>query len=332
MTDMTLFAWLFAQTVPPLTGAVQGVIAALSGWLVGPLRYIIIAFIATMMMKMAFKPSANPLSSLIQYLVACAIGYYGVATAANYNQFVGDLLLHTLPTEITNVVSGATGATIQGSSFDHIWNRAFAAGLDVFHNLPWSIKAVPLGILVIIYWGIAIISIGYGFFIFLIAQIFIALLVSVGVLFVAMFPFPASRSYFWRWVSASLSMVLLQIFVVSLLALLTTTENQILAQISSMNGGLGLNPDGEMGQLKLLLGGGLLFALCATVAKQLPALAVAVAGGVLADVSDIGAMASTAAAMAYRGASTAVSAVSGGSGGSGRGIFSPAGRSLSGGP
>jgi type IV secretion system protein VirB6 len=130
--------------------------------------------------------------------------------------------------------------------------------------------------------------------VFLVAQFALALLVAVGILFAALFPFTASRAYFDRWLSACLSMILLQVFIVAILTILTSAESAVIAQLATHNGTF--TSGDEIAQIQILFGGLLLFIVAGVAAYRLPGLAEAVGGGVVVDVAGFGGAAYAAAA------------------------------------
>jgi type IV secretory pathway VirB6-like protein len=294
MTSWTFFSWMFQQIIPPVLAVVQQIISALSGYVAPVLLAAITAYAAGRLIMLALSPTQEPIGVFVRTLLKCAIAYWIVASAATYNQYLGTLLLTTLPTEITHVVSGASGLVgLVGQVFDDIWGKAWSAGLAVYRNIPsYSFKGIGLQLAVVFYWFVALIAIAIGFVIFVIAQMFTAILVAVGILFAALFPFTASRAYFDRWLSAALTMILLQVFVVVVLTLLVQAENQMIQQLAMNNGTF--TAGDEIAQLQTLMGGVLLFILTGFIAFRLPALAAAVAGGVVADVAAFAAAAYTA--------------------------------------
>jgi hypothetical protein len=70
-----------------------------------------------------------------------------------------------------------------------------------------------------------------------------------------------------------ISMILLQVFVVTLLVVLTGAENALLANIATAGGG---NP---IAQIQVLFGAIILFIIAAVIVVQLPGAATALAGG-----------------------------------------------------
>jgi type IV secretion system protein VirB6 len=269
----------------------------------------------------------------LRYLIRAALVYFIVSSAANFNQYFGTLFLTTLPTEIGNAISGAAGThSVTGGAFDTVWNKAWTAGLVVYKNLPWSIKGMALEFLVVLYWLVAIATIGVGFLIFLSAHVMLVLVIAIGPLCICCFLFPSSRRFFDGWIGTSVALVLTQILSIVLLSLLIDTENATIAQIAADNAG-----GNEIAQLQLLLYGVVMFIMCALLASQLPGIATGIAGGVHQQVSVYSQAIYGSVGQFGRSAfATAGSAVSGtaraiGSAGTVRSrVFGPAGRSISG--
>ena len=298
MNGWTFFSWIFQQVIPPVISSVQAIISALSAYCAPVLLAAIGAYLAGRLIMLAYAPTQEPIGVFMKTLTKCAIAYWIVASAATYNQYLGTLLLTTLPTEITRVVSGASGgklASLQGQVFDDIWGKAWSAGLAVYRNIPsYSFKGLGLELVVVLFWFVGLICIAIGFMVFLVAQFALALLVAVGILFAALFPFTASRAYFDRWLSACLSMILLQVFIVAILTILTSAESAVIAQLATHNGTF--TSGDEIAQIQILFGGLLLFIVAGVAAYRLPGLAEAVGGGVVVDVAGFGGAAYAAAA------------------------------------
>jgi type IV secretion system protein VirB6 len=274
--NWNFFATLYTGINTPVDDFVNVVVGALTGYLTPILRTLIVVYVAGMALVAAMNPGQEPLGDFLRQLFRAALVFFVVSSAANFNEYFGTVFLKTLPTEISNAISGAAGThVVTGGAFDTVWNKAWTAGLVVYKNLPWSIKGIALELLVVVYWFVAITTIGIGFLIFLGAHVTLALVIALGPLFICCFLFPATRRFFDGWVGASVSLILTQILSITLLSLLIDTENATIAQIAANNGG-----DNEIAQLQLLLYAVVLFTLCALLASQLPGIAVGIAGGV----------------------------------------------------
>jgi type IV secretion system protein VirB6 len=325
------FANTFAGIDAPVQAFVVGVVSALTGYLTPIMRVLIVVYIAANALITATNPSQEPLTNFLRQLTGVALVFFIISSAANFNQYFGTMFLTTLPTEITNAISGATGGnTLSGDAFDNIWNRAWTAGLVVYKNLPWSLKGIALQFLVVSFWIIAIMAIGIGFMVYLGCHVTLALVVALGPLFVCCFLFPASRRFFDGWISTMVSLVLTQVLTITLLVLLTNTENITIAQIAANSSG------NEIAQIQLLLYAIVLFVMCALLASQLPGIAVGIAGGVHQQVSVYSQAIYSAGEIGRSSVATARSAVVGtaraiGNVGTSRSrVFGPAGRSISG--
>ncbi len=326
--NWNFFATLYSSIASPLDSSVSVVIAALVGYLTPVLRALMVVYVGGTALTTMMNPTQEPLTGLLRNLIRSALVFFIISSAANFNQYFGTLFLTTLPTELGNSISGATGAhSLTGGAFDDVWNRAWAAGLVVYKNLPWSIKGIALQFLVVAYWIIAILAIGVGFLIYLGAHVALGLVVAIGPLFVTCYLFPATRRFFEGWISALVSLVLTQVLTITLLVLLTNTENATITQISAGSG------SNEIAQVQLLLYAIVLFVMCALLASQLPGIAVGIAGGVHQQVSVYSqAVYGTASQIGRSAAARAGSTVRAiGSAGTARSrVFGPAGRSISG--
>jgi type IV secretion system protein VirB6 len=331
--NWNFFATLYTGINSPIQDFVGVVIAAVTGYVTPILRVLIVVYVAGMATIATLNPSQDPVTNWLRYLIRAALVYFIVSSAANFNQYFGTLFLTTLPTEIGNAISGAAGThSVTGGAFDTVWNKAWTAGLVVYKNLPWSIKGMALEFLVVLYWLVAIATIGVGFLIFLSAHVMLVLVIAVGPLCISCFLFPSSRRFFDGWIGTSVALVLTQILSIVLLSLLIDTEDATIAQIAADNAG-----GNEIAQLQLLLYGVVMFIMCALLASQLPGIAVGIAGGVHQQVSVYSqAVYGTASRVGRSAAAKAGSAVSGtaraiGSAGTIRSrVFGPAGRSISG--
>jgi type IV secretion system protein VirB6 len=266
----TLFADIAKQIEEPLLRAVSGVTDTLLSGVAGPFKAAMILYVAMVGLMILSGRMTEPLRDTWGRLAkGAAVAFF--LTAGAYNHYVRDLFLNGIPNDIVEAITGAAGGTVNAAAFDHVWNRAFAGGLAVWKNLG----RFDFGLMVIIglYWLAAAVATSFGFLVWLVSHILLGLFVAVGPLIVGMFLFPATRSIFERWIGALLSMIFLQVFIVTLLVVLIGAENTLLASITSAGGG---NP---MAQIQVLFGAIILFIIASVVVVQLPGAATALAGG-----------------------------------------------------
>lgn len=343
--NWTLFATILAQIEPPLDASTLAISGALIGYLAPSIVIGLTLWLTiTVAMDTLSHSGGEPITPLLRQC-AIVVGVWTVfMVSAHYTYTVHQFIQVGLPNALQRVVSSsAGGAPLGANTFDAIWNKALVAGLEVYKKLPWT--AIGLQFVVVLYLFAALISIGIGFLIWLVALVMLSLLVATGPIFVFVFVFPFLSSIFERWLAGMASMVVLKVFVAVLLTILTSTEDTIIGKITSQS----LAPGGqaasnEIAQLGQLLGGVLLFFIVGVIASQLPGMAQSITSGLhvhldrmvrqaYGAVTSVGGSVATAAdAAATRALRAALGSGGGGtiaSAGSSGVLPSPPGRSLS---
>jgi type IV secretion system protein VirB6 len=268
--NWALFTGIATQIENPLLTAVANVSDTLIAAVATPFQAALTLYIAMVGFMIFSGRMSEPIRDTWGRIAkGAAVAFF--LTAGGYNQYVQNLFLNGIPNDIINTITGATGGHIGADSFDHIWNKAFAGGLAVWKNLG----RFDFGLMFIVgvYWLAAAVATAFGFLVWLVSHILLGLFVAVGPLIIGMFLFPATRSIFERWVGLLLSMIFLQVFVVSLLVVLIGAENVLLANVDSAGGG---NP---FAQIQVLFGAIILFIIASVGIVQLPGAATALAGG-----------------------------------------------------
>jgi type IV secretory pathway VirB6-like protein len=289
-----LFTGLWQLLEVPLEAGVNGAVTALSAYVVGPFRAWVLVYLIGTMLIAAWSPSDDAAMGFFRHLFRAGFVYMIIAYAANFNFFFGNLFLHTLPDGIGNALSGTPNAAGFGPAiFDKILVQGFSAGVAAFKLVPWfSFKGLALAIVVILYWGIVAVSVGWIYLIYLAAHAAVALLIAGGPLFVALRMFPATSQFFNGWISALMSAVVVQIFSVILLSVVIAAETHQLHALAAMAAaGVDATEDNIMGVMFTLTGAGLVFAIGAWLSLKLSAIGSTIASGVYWNAEAVGRMA-----------------------------------------
>jgi type IV secretion system protein VirB6 len=328
--DWHLFSGAYTAIDDPLTDAVDAALGNLIGYVNPTLKTLLTIYIIWIALQTRWVPTGAPVSGLIAHAVRGAIIVMLLSNTSTFNQWVGTIFLHTIPDGLGNAFNGSigSGSITGGTQFDEVWNGAWKAGLVVYKNLPeWSMKGAFLALAVIAFWGLAFIAVGAGFLLFLGAHVLMALLMITGPIFIACALFPASRRFFSGWLATTVGVLVSQVLVIALMSLMVRIEQNELAQVQASPAGADI-----MGQIGSLIGvAGVLF-ICAGIAKQIPGLAVGIAGGAYHQIGQlvgVAAGAVTSIASGAYGAGRSVVNLSSSHVGSSPSSF--AGRSLSGG-
>ncbi|GAA0574497.1 hypothetical protein GCM10009416_11500 [Craurococcus roseus] len=229
-----VFTTLYNLLATPLIGGVDAMVGAVAPWVRGVLLAGLVVTISAGLLLKSLRPATEPLSDFTGMLLAGALAVFVAGSAVNYGAYVRDILLTTIPQEVGGALAGALGnRAVNGAFFDELFAKAFLAGLAVFRALPWTLAAIPLGILIVLYWIVAVAAIAFVFLVWLKAFVFIALLVGVGPVFLALFVFPWFRGFAQGWFNTVASSVVLQILLAALLSLFMTVMTQLLSQIAA---------------------------------------------------------------------------------------------------
>lgn len=275
MNSWTIFESLLAVIRAPILGAVDTMVTALTGQVGNVIRVGLTLWIAWKMLAYAFSPEGSPLTLMTRQMIAGAAAFLVASQAAVYNQYVTDLFLTRLGTELSSLLSNQGGKPIEGRSFDEIWNTAYVAGLNVEKQLSaWG--DFLMHFLVLAYWLASVVVITFSFALWMGTALGLALFVGLGPIFVGMFPFPALRPIFDRWLQGMIGFVVLQVFVTALLVILIQAETVLVNQIAAGAGG------NAVLQGQMLLAGIILFLVAGLVLKRLPDWSSSLTSGVCA--------------------------------------------------
>ncbi|WP_312405787.1 type IV secretion system protein [Brevundimonas sp.] len=236
----------------------------------GPLRVALVLYVLLYGYAILRGAISEPVMDFAVRSVKLAF-LYALATTAAYSSVVTQPLFVDLPNALTQAVSGS-GTPNVGAAFDQF--LAYAGYLSetvsqegsTFDLAPYIIAAAVLVI------GALACALGFG--IVMVAKLALALLVTLGPIFIAAALFDATRRYFFGWLSQAVNYLVL-------FALMITIFQLVLSLVRDQWGAIeGADP---------LVGGLIFIALCllgAIFFLQTPAIAAGVAGGASAGLAD----------------------------------------------
>ena len=289
----TLFATLFTAVNTPLQADVNGIIGALTGWLLPIMRAatVVVLICAIVAACIDNLNAYIPVNTVFRVVLRAAVLIYLVGTAGAFTQWVSGPLLN-LPNELSNIVMGNAGGALPqgGAAFDTIWNHTYIACVKAYQAVAgWTPEGLALGIVVLLLAGVAIIAIGYMFALYLIAYILLSLIVSVGPIFVATLLFKPTRHFFSGWLSAAVGAITTLLLISVLLSILIQTIEQTVNLV--MNTASNANTLGMVGSI---LGCAALLAVGAIMTRKIETISVGIAGGVYHESAAYMAMAGSA--------------------------------------
>lgn len=267
-----IFAYIVSQVETPLVAAVADVLTAFLTFVVTPLRLTLVLYIALTGLLVLRGEVTETGAVLFGRILKMILVVWLVTKAGVYQQYVYNLFFVMLPNGLAGALtSSGSVSAVSAESFDQVWLKAWRAGLEVWRTLGWSDIAEKA--VVVLFWGVAILSTGFCFAIWLISRVILALYIALGPLLVPLVLFAATRAIFERWIGSLISCVILQVTTIVLLYIVLAVEQQVVGRIVVMGS---VDP---MVMLQVLLAGMIFFAVAAYVAFQLPAFAASLSGG-----------------------------------------------------
>lgn len=236
----------------------------------GPLRIALVLYVVLYGIAILRGAISEPVMDFAVRSLKLALLYL-LATTSAYAGFVTEPLFTGLPNALTAAVGGDATPSV-GAAFDQFFAYAAWLGEDIsrdasaFNPGPYVVSAAVFII------GALAAALGFG--VVLIAKLALALLVTLGPIFIACALFDATRRYFFGWLSQAVNYLVL-------FALIIVIFQLVLSLVRDQWGAIqGADP----------MTGGLIFiALCllgAIFFLQTPAIAAGIAGGASAGLAD----------------------------------------------
>lgn len=129
-----------------------------------------------------------------------------IATTGAYNQYVTGPLFTDMPNWLASAVTGGAAGNA-GAPFDQMLAMGLNTGERISEaSSPIDIADHLTALLVI---GVALLAAGIGFGIFMIAKVALALLITLGPIFIACLVFEPTRRFFYGWLSQAVNYLVL---------------------------------------------------------------------------------------------------------------------------
>jgi type IV secretion system protein VirB6 len=228
-----------------------------------------IVFVAVDVMNGTKSTSEAMRDFFIAGMVVCALN------AAQYQQYVADTFLTAVPNTVSAALGG-NGSPVAG--LDTVLDNAVVSGSKVYEALPsYSLKTIPLALSVIVFEVVSLVSVGFTFAVYMTAAITNVVAVVVGPVFLALAATPYTRRFSSGWLGVLVGGCCTQFMALAVILLLSGAENTMILQTVVTSAGSNSN---SLAMLWGLAQCGLLMALASAVVRQIPALGMAIGGGV----------------------------------------------------
>ncbi len=203
----------------------DNVISALSTYLQSPMLAAFAMYVALIGIAILRGAVTDTFGDMLGRILKFALIAWVVMNASVYVTYVRDLFIDTLPNDLTTAVAGAgNGQQLASASFDQLFSKAYVLGLQIWQQASWDDFGPILAVL--IFWVVSLVVVAFLFVLFLYARFGLDLVVAVGPIFICFALFNPTRMLFERWAFTALHYVVLQVFIVVVLALLISAAGQ----------------------------------------------------------------------------------------------------------
>ena len=218
ISTSTFFASLYTALITPLLAQLQAMIGTVISTMAPIATVLTVIAVAVSGAEVAFGQKAF---SGFKRDVAIAAIVVVLATSTYYTQYISNLFLTGIP----NTLGHALGATTNpASSLDLVLNTVVKATFEDYHQLPWSLMSIPLGIGLIAVLVVAITCLLFSFAVYMTATIINVVTVLIGPVFLILGITPITRRFTAGWFSVLVGGCITQVLALGVIQLMATAE------------------------------------------------------------------------------------------------------------
>ncbi|MBB5696055.1 type IV secretion system protein [Muricoccus pecuniae] len=169
-----------------------------------------------------------------------------ILRAASYTSYVRDFFFTDLPNTIAAALGGPRSGISSAQQFDLLWSAALHATSIVLGQATGFTMMLERGVA----WieaGAMLVALGAIFLVWLIARVFMAIVICLGVFIILLFLFSATRGFVEQWIGKLVGLIVLQITSSILLRI-------VLVVISDKMRAMGAAPPGDVDAMLAQLG------------------------------------------------------------------------------
>lgn len=218
-TTITLFDSGLSSSVDSLTGLVSGTVP-------GPLAVGVVILFAVQGVKVA-NGDSGPLRDLVPLLVRFALVFWLITNPTVYLYYVRDVLFTSFPSAVISAATGTGGSAMTtpagvGTVLDSLWAQVWDASALVSQT-----KADGIGLVQAVEAFFMAVAAGGGLWlcamVYMACRFFLTLVVIIGPVLIACWPFSGLRHYALSWKGVGVSLILAEVmtFVTMQVALLS---------------------------------------------------------------------------------------------------------------
>jgi type IV secretory pathway VirB6-like protein len=273
ISTSTFFASLYNALITPLLTQLQAMIGTVISTMAPIATVMAVIAVAVSGAEVAFGQKTF---SGFKRDVAIAAIIIALATSTYYTQYISDLFLTGIPNTLGNALGSTTNPA---SSLDRVLNTVVKATFEDYHQLPWGLMSIPLGLGLIVILAATVTCLLFSFGVYVTATIINVVAVLIGPVFLILGITPITRRFTAGWFSVLVGGCITQVLALGIIQLMATAE------LTMIQGFIAAAPPAAGGDNSIVILWGLtesamLLGLTAAAVKQIPAISRAIGHGV----------------------------------------------------
>lgn len=258
--------------VGALSGSVDSLVGLVSNEVVGPLVLGVAILFVVEGVKVS-NGDPEPIRKLVPHLAAFGIVYWLITDSATYLYYARMLLLGVsarLVSAVTGTGTGISAASTIAPALDHLWAQVWNAAATVGEAAAVDLRgAAQVVCAFLIAWASAV-ALVICLWAYAVCSLFITLVMIIGPLLIAAWPFPAIRHLALAWKGVAISLVLavvmtfitMQVAILACQGLMVDIQNALISSFTTP----GASADALVGMVAM----GVVLWTCAAATAAIP--------------------------------------------------------------
>ncbi|MET4690701.1 type IV secretion system protein [Sinorhizobium fredii] len=214
-----VFAFVDGQFKAPLEDFIASGTSNIASWVTGPLTAALTLYVVLYGFLVIRGSVSEPIMDFAFRAMRLAIILVLVRNAGDYQTYVSSVFFEILPREISQALN--LGAAPSASTFDGLLDKGQECAKEIWARASWPVDIVTgIGGMLVIAASFVVAAIGYV--VSLYARLALAIVLSIGPIFIALAMFRPTRRFTEAWIGQLANFVILQVLVVAIGSLLLT--------------------------------------------------------------------------------------------------------------
>ncbi|HMS44216.1 MAG TPA: type IV secretion system protein [Alphaproteobacteria bacterium] len=223
MAEFAIFNFISGQIDRSLISTVTNRVEQISAFAEKPVTAMMLMYFVIYGWMILKGAAQEPISELLKRSLKLAVIWYLIVNPLIFMDNFGNFLLVILPRDIIQAITGLSG----DNSIDLFVRHGFRTATKLWEQADWY--EIGTMLLVAFIYIVAILAGCVAFVIFAMSNISVAMLLILAPIFISLLMFQATSRWFWGWISAAVTFVILKVLLVALLTLM----NEVAAKIIS---------------------------------------------------------------------------------------------------